>query len=85
MPVWYAYLGRKTGVAVCLQNGMPWMLPLICECLLGLRAETKRTTLEHASMYFTRDKLARASCSSDAVKTVLVPITRQDWCIQRAR
>ena len=69
MPVCYAYLGRKTGVAVCLQNGMPWVLLLTCECPFGLHAETKRTTLEHASMYFAREKLAQASCSSDALNT----------------
>ncbi len=45
------------------------MFLLICECPFGLHAETKWTTLEHASMYFARDKLAQASCSSDAVKT----------------
>ncbi len=65
MPVCYAYLGRKTGVAVCLQDGMPGMLLLICECPFGLHAETKQTILEHASMYFAREKLAQASCSSE--------------------
>lgn len=85
MPVCNVHLGRKAGVAVCLQNGMPWMTLLICECPFGVHAWIKRITLEHASMYVARDKLAQASCSSEARKPVLVPITRQDWGIQSAR